>query len=142
MIYSIGGKVNTFFSNSLLSAQIFLIYAPVCRGLSRPNLLYQSIPHSHTLLHDLSIDGVAVCGVVGEAGEGFGEGAECGDGLRDGFQWGRRDAVEAALCKQCPGDDGLSRGGNVLVERCQLVAGFNAIVVGEDEAVVEVVVYR
>ena len=104
-------------------------------------LLYQSIPHSYTLLHNLSIDGIAVGGVVGEVGEGLGEGAEGGGCLRDGFQRGCGDTVETALCEQCPGDDGLSSGSNILVERCQLVAGFNAIVVGEDEAVVEVVVH-
>ena len=35
VIYSIGGKVNTFFLNSRLSAQIFLTYALICRGMPR-----------------------------------------------------------------------------------------------------------
>lgn len=48
-------------------------------------LLYQSIPNSHTLLHHFSIDSVAVDGVVGEVGEGLGEGAEGGGCLGDGF---------------------------------------------------------
>jgi len=48
-------------------------------------LLYHSIPHSQTFLHNLSIDGVAVDGVVGEVGEGLGEGAEGRGGLCDGF---------------------------------------------------------
>lgn len=104
------------------------------------DLFYQSIPNSHTLLHHLSIDGVAVDGVVGEAGEELGEGGEGGNGLGDGIQGWGRGSVETAFCEDGHGNQHLVDGSHVFVEGCQLMARLNKEVVGNDHAVMQLIV--
>lgn len=75
--------------------------------------------------------------------EGSIELAKIIDGLLNGFEGCGGIDIEAALCKQIPGNDTLRYGAFVLgIESCELVTGNDVEVVGDDATVVGVIVER
>ena len=104
-------------------------------------LFQESVSDTHTSLHSLTINGIEIDVMVSEQGEGFGEVTEGGDCLVNGLQGWGGGAVEAAFCEEGHRDEQLTGGASVCVESSKLVTRLNEEVVGNDESVVQLIVY-